>query len=436
MNKPKILIWSDFVAPTGFANVAKNLFDELHKDFQVSIVGINYHGDRKYDTDKYFVYSVSRDDMLGIKRMPSIIKRENPDILLLFQDIFYLSDNIKKFKESLKKDAKTVVYFPVDGSPYSVAWKEIFKEVDSVITYSDWAIRTIKDRVETNKKIYKLYHGVDTNIFKPLPKEKIEEIRKSLRWEGKFVAININRFQPRKSIPLSARAFSMFAKGYKTCKCGQHMPLDRNSCDLNMCPPEDIIETVVHNRRDVFYYLHMMPQEASMGPGRANLLQNHLINAGFNDDDANTILGMNTSNIYNQEVSEEQLNQIYNAANINISSTLGEGFGLSLIESAAAGTPTIAPRNSAIPEVLNGTGRMVSNRGLMNQALDNGHLRPIVDTWEMSRVWEEEYLKWKAKGEEKTIDQACLDNVNSNFLWQDKRDLLLKILKDTMNNGQ
>jgi glycosyltransferase involved in cell wall biosynthesis len=434
MNKPKILIWSDFVAPTGFANVAKNLFDELHKDFQVSIVGINYHGDRKYDTDKYFVYSVSRDDMLGIKRMPSIIKRENPDILLLFQDIFYLSDNIKKFKESLKKDAKTVVYFPVDGSPYSVAWKEIFKEVDSVITYSDWAIRTIKDRVETNKKIYKLYHGVDTNIFKPLPKEKIEEIRKSLRWEGKFVAININRFQPRKSIPLSARAFSMFAKGYKTCKCGQHMPLDRNSCDLNMCPPEDIIETVVHNRRDVFYYLHMMPQEASMGPGRANLLQNHLINAGFNDDDANTILGMNTSNIYNQEVSEEQLNQIYNAANINISSTLGEGFGLSLIESAAAGTPTIAPRNSAIPEVLNGTGRMVSNRGLMNQALDNGHLRPIVDTWEMSRVWEEEYLKWKAKGEEKTIDQACLDNVNNNFLWQDKRDLLLKILKDTMNN--
>jgi len=435
MNKPKILIWSDFVAPTGFANVAKNLFDELHKDFQVSIVGINYHGDRKYDTDKYFVYSVSRDDMLGIKRMPSIIKRENPDILLLFQDIFYLSDNIKKFKESLKKDAKTVVYFPVDGSPYSVAWKEIFKEVNSVITYSDWAIRTIKDRVEPNKKIYKLYHGVDTNIFKPLPKEKIEEIRKSLRWKDKFVAININRFQPRKSIPLSARAFSMFAKGYKTCKCGQHMPLDRNSCDLNMCPPEDIIETVVYNRRDVFYYLHMMPLEASMGPGRANLLQNHLINAGFNDDDANTILGMNTSNIYNQEVSEEQLNQIYNAANINITSTLGEGFGLSLIESAAAGTPTIAPRNSAIPEVLNGTGRMVSNRGLMNQALDNGHLRPIVDTWEMSRVWEEEYLKWKAKGEEKTIDQACLDNVNNNFLWQDKRDLLLKILKDTMNNG-
>lgn len=436
MSKPKLLIWSDFVAPTGFANVAKNLFDELHKDFQVSIVGINYHGDRKYDTNKYFVYSVSRDDMLGIKRMPSIIKRENPDIIFLFQDIFYLSDNIKKFKEAAGPNTKFVVYFPVDGSPFSVAWKEIFNEVDSIITYSDWAIKTIKDRVEVKKKIHKLYHGVNTNIFKPLPKDRIEEIRKSLKWTGKFVAININRFQPRKAIPLSARAFSMFAKGYKICKCGNHMPLDRSSCDLNMCPAEDIVDTVVHNRKDVFYYLHMMPQEASMGPGRANLLQNHLINAGFGDDDANSILGMNAANIYNQEVSEEQLNQIYNAANINVSSTLGEGCGLSLLESAAAGTPSIAPLNSAIPEVLNNTGHMIRNSGIMNQALDNGHLRPIIDVWEMSQAWEREYLKWKELGEEKTIDQACLNNINTNFLWPDKREILLKILKDTLKNGR
>lgn len=428
-----MLIWSDFVAPTGFANVAKNLFDELHNHYQVSIVGINYHGDRKYDTSKYFVYSVSKDDMLGIKRLPAIIKRENPDILLLFQDIFYIADHIKNFKSQLKPSAKTIIYFPVDGSPFSVAWKETFDYSDAIITYSDWAIKTIKDRTDLKKKIYKLYHGVDTNVFKPLPIDDIKKIRTSLNWTDKFVVININRFQPRKAIPLSARAFSMFAKGYKVCKCGQHMPLDRRSCDLNMCPPEDIIETKIHNRKDVFLYLHMMPQEASMGPGRANLLQNHLINAGFNDADANTILGMNAANIYNHEVSEEQLNQIYNAANINISSTLGEGFGLSLIESAATGTPSIAPRNSAIPEVLNGTGRLIPNLGLMNQALDNAHLRPLVDIWKMTQILEEEYFKWKENGSGITIDQTCIDNVNNNFLWQDKRDLLHKIIEDTIN---
>ena len=433
MNKPKILIWSDFVAPTGFANVAKNLFDELHKKFHVSIVGINYHGDRKYDTEKYFVYSVSRDDMLGIKRLPAIIKRENPDVLLLFQDIFYIADHIEKFKKELSSTAKVIIYFPVDGAPFSQAWKGTFKHANAIITYSDWAIKTIRETIDIPQEIFKLYHGVDTNIFKPLKMENIKQIRKSLSWTNKFVAININRFQPRKAVPLSARAFSLFAKGYKLCRCGNHMPLNRVSCDLNMCSVKDIIEVIKHNRKDVFYYLHMMPQEASMGPGRANLLQNHLLNAGFDDDDANTILGMNTANIYNQEVSEGQLNELYNASNLNISSTLGEGCGLSLLESAATGTPSIAPRNSAIPEVLNGTGTLINNSNLMNQALDNGHLRPVVNIWEMALAWEKEYQKWKNSDQEVIIDQDCLNNINDNFMWQDKRDLLHKIIENTMN---
>ena len=39
--KPKLLIWSDFIAPSGFGNVAKNLFDNLHQKYDVSIVAIN-----------------------------------------------------------------------------------------------------------------------------------------------------------------------------------------------------------------------------------------------------------------------------------------------------------------------------------------------------------------------------------------------------------
>ena len=42
--KPKLLIWSDFLVPSGFGNVAKNLFDDLYKEFDVSVVAINYRG--------------------------------------------------------------------------------------------------------------------------------------------------------------------------------------------------------------------------------------------------------------------------------------------------------------------------------------------------------------------------------------------------------
>ena len=753
--KKKLFVWSDFLVPTGFGQVAHNLLDTMHEQFDVQILGINYHGDKRYDTSKYFVYPVSKDDLLGMKKLPFLLQREAPDIIFLFQDIFHISDMIDKIK-TLCPLSKIVSYFPVDGQPFSAAWGNVLTNSDAVVTYSNWAIKIIKDRFPNgNKSITKLYHGVDTGIYKPLSESRIEDLRTNFGWHNKFAIININRFQPRKAVPLGLRAFSMFAKGYKVCKCGNHMPIDRTSCDLNMCPPEDIIETKAFDRTDVFLYLHMMSQEPAMGPGRANILQNHLLNAGFVDRDVNSIIGINASNIYGGAVSNDEINEFYNAANLNISTTHGEGkllegtlvitecgydyienvkektlvvndkgkftkvnktqatefttpmfsiklekvpesffisedhpieletgyvradqvkvgdkaiftlptfstlklqteidllthntniaftdkyfilnkkrfsrkikiipelcklfgiytacgactdkltfqfysdeikenyidfiyttydeafngykdfdvekskeielpgerlknflhsnfgkdsksrkiplwlfnqpieyrqafieglmlgnktyrlvtpsvfliygyrdlwltlgklaninkisnyyeatsfkkletdtnqialeiksietvkahgigydlevpegesytiaqctvhnCGLSLLESAATGTPSIAPQNSAIPEMLGNTGHLIANVGVVNHAMDNGHLRPVVDPWKFTLAIEEEYFKWKAAGKEKTIDQNCITNVKKNFLWKDKIVTLKKIFDE------
>ncbi len=453
--KKKLLCWCDFGVPTGFANVALNLLDDMHEEYEVRIVSINFHGDTYIDPSKYYCYSVSREDMLGIRRLPKIIKDYKPDLIFLFQDIFHISDLIEKLRNEVLNDlpdTKVVAYFPVDGAPFSVAWGNvlgnIFKDgkdtgkpyVDTLVTYSDWAIDTIKDRFpNVNRPIHKLYHGVNLDTFKLLPMDEINRLRTEYKWAGKFVVSNVNRFQPRKAIPLSARAFSMFAKGYKVCKCGNHMPLDRKKCDLNMCPAEDIVVQEVRDRRDVFYYLHMMPAEPTMGPGRANLLQNHLLNAGFTDQDVpdgehDGIIGINARNIYAGHVSPEDVNMIYNASNINISSTLGEGCGLSFLEAAASGTPSIAPKNSAVPEMLHDTGHLILNENLMNQAMDNAHLRPVVSSWEMVKALDIEYERWKKNANGgKEIRQECIDNIKENFLWEDKREQLKQIFRDTLN---
>lgn len=430
--KPKLFCWCDFLVPTGFGQVAHNLLDKMHEYYDVQVLGINYHGDKRYDSSKYFVYPVSKDDMLGIKKLVGLVKKEQPDLIFLFQDVFHISDVIENVRNVVSPSTKIVSYFPIDGQPFSQAWGNIFQHSDSVITYSDWAIKVIKDRFPAVKDIGKLYHGVDTNVYKPLTSKEISNKRESFGWDKKFVVTNLNRFQPRKAIPLSARAFSMFSKGYKECKCGNHMPLDRTSCDLNACPPEDIVKVDERNRKDVFLYLHMMANEPCMGPGRTNILQNHLLNAGFIDTDVNDTIGINAHNIYAGTVSNEMINEIYNASNINISSTLGEGCGLSLIESAATGTPSIAPENSAIPEMLRGTGHLIKNATVMNQAMDNGHLRPVVDTWEMVKALDIEYAKWKESGQEKVVDKTCIENVKKHFLWDDKVEYLIEVFNKVM----
>ena len=65
-------------------------------------------------------------------------------------------------------------------------------------------------------------------------------------------------------------------------------------------------------------------------------------------------------------------------------------------------------------------------------SMDNAHMRPIVDCTDMLRALEEAYKIWQDSGKGKKLDQDCIDNVNKNFLWGDKRDLLMKIFKDTL----
>lgn len=431
--KPTLLAWCDFLVPTGFGVVSKNLFEDLHEHFDVSIVGINYYGNTKYDTSKYFVYPVQKEDPLGVKTLLRTAQKEQPDIIFLFQDIFNISVYIEQLKE-LSPKSKIVIYFPLDGTPFVLKWMNALKIADVIITYTDWAVNVIKDAIPNiDKPIYKLYHGVDTNVFKPLPINTIAEIRKNLNWTNKFVIINVNRFQPRKGIPITLRAVSMFMKGYSRCsKCGNIQPIHIKNCDLNMCE-DRYLEKFPDDKKDTYLYLHMMPQEMVMGDGFTNSLVNYAINAGFTEKDYGNIFGINGRNIYEGEISETQLNRYYNAANINISTTIGEGFGLSLIESQAAGIRSIAPNNSAIPEVLGDTGHIIPNITTWFPQRDNAYTRPIVDAFKVTLALEEEYKKWKESGLDKEIDINCIQHVNNKFLWKDKKELLTKLFLEVLN---
>ena len=462
--KKKLICWNDYLVPTGFGTVAKNLLSTMYEDYDVQIVGINNYGSKKYDTEKHFVYPITKDDPLGFRRLIEVIKREQPELIFLFQDIFHISDILPKVREACP-NAKIDIYFPVDGAPFSEAWRNVFEQrykefssgktigerqyhglinkggweaidnVNEIITYSDWAIKQVTNKFGqlVKKPIHKIYHGVNNDTFYPFTEQVIENVRESNNWAGKFTVLNINRFQPRKFIAGTVRAFSMFAKGYKVCKCGNRFPFYMKSCDLNMCPESDIVKIHKDSKDDVYLYLHMMASEPSMGPGRANFLQNHLVNAGFSDTDIKKIIGLNSLNIYQGAVSEEAVNAMYNGANINISSAVGEGAGLSLLEAAATGTPSIAPKNSAIPEQLRGTGHLIPNTTVVNMAMDNAHYRPVVDMAAMCDVLELEYQKWKKAGVEKTIDQDCIKNIKNNFRWEEKRQQLKKIFKEVLN---
>jgi glycosyltransferase involved in cell wall biosynthesis len=57
-------------------------------------------------------------------------------------------------------------------------------------------------------------------------------------------------------------------------------------------------------------------------------------------------------------ISDVQLNQLYNLFDVTALSSMGEGFGLPILESLAAGVPVIATDYSACQELVRGHGEL------------------------------------------------------------------------------
>jgi glycosyltransferase involved in cell wall biosynthesis len=227
---------------------------------------------------------------------------------------------------------KYITYFPIDGGPLFSDWKNVFELSDKAITYTKFAKNMISEAypsVDINKVDY-LYHGVEP-VFTLLSRQERKRIKAELKWVDKFVAVNINRYQPRKNISASIRAWALFSNGYKLCECGNAYPKHLNFCDANRCDASKVVkETEGHD--DVVYYLHMRPYEKVNGPGPANALQSLIRQAGFNDQDIRSgKIMLQERDLYAQPYTVEQMNQVYNGADINISTAVGEGVGLSLI---------------------------------------------------------------------------------------------------------
>jgi glycosyltransferase involved in cell wall biosynthesis len=435
MQKPKLFIWADSpTIQTGFGRVTKYLCDYLKDYFEIAVLGIGYYGNEKYDVSKYFIYPVDRGDTFGIDKFERVVKDFDPDLLLLFQDIFgmyHLNTKTKGFINNYKH----VLYFPVDGKPFSYLWKEILEHATKVITYTKWARETIQETLPEIKDVDYLYHGIDTTAFYPLSSGNIKMLRRDFGWENKFVILNVNRFQPRKHVNQTIRIASMFIKGYKQCSCGNIYPKHLKRCDVNGCGPE-AVKRIVDGHKDAALYLHMNLEEPMMGKLPSNYLTSFAVNNGFVPADNQKNIFFSGGQIYGEgTLTDAELNNIYNASNILLSTSYGEGFGLSTGEALATGTPVMVGRHSANFELTaeGKYGYLVPNSGVVNLGQDNGHVRPVMNEPLALYSLNEEYDKWVENNRKKVKYEEYAEYVKSTFNWDDVGKKICSILQEAIN---
>jgi len=308
----KILWVSDSpLVGSGFGRVTREITTRLAKvpGLEVACLGWSYDG-WPYDRARFpLVIYPSHGPSHGPENFERVIHEFKPNVVITLAEIWMID---WLHAHPVRPQFKWIGYFPLDGGPFYSPWEPMLKNVDELVAVSDFGRRVFQDGVPS-RRIHVIHHGVDTAAFRPLAERA--RLKSHERFRGKFVIGCVARNQPRKNIPALVKAFARLCERIDNL----HLYLHMNPCDVGY---------------DIVTLLHRYGLE-----GKAD------------------VSGPDFS--LHQALEDEQLNRLYNVFDLTVLPSAGEGFGLPIIESFAAGVPVVATDYSACSELVRGRGELV-----------------------------------------------------------------------------
>ncbi|KKL93320.1 hypothetical protein LCGC14_1875870 [marine sediment metagenome] len=316
--KPSILIMA--ASPnigTGYGLLHRNLGQRLTKlGYDVKGLGLQSFGESQFkcsecgkDTYPYgFEILPIGDDLYGADILEMYIRMFDIRILITFIDVIhpsfaYVANVVRK------TNVKWICHATVNATPIAFNARQMFTNADTLIAPSNFA------KEELNKAgfeiVDKIYHGVDTDVFRPLPQKEIDEIKKGRHGaENKcvFLAVGVNQMS-QKNYPGLFYAWKIFVENN----------------------PDAKENTILHCHTDPF---------SAQGTPLDVLQARHGIKNVF----------FTTNHKKNLTLPPEQMNEMYNYMDVFVTASYGESVCLPILESMAVGKPCIAPDFSAMPQ--------------------------------------------------------------------------------------
>jgi len=309
---------------TGLAQVSRVILDALQEEgHQVEVVGTNHHMVISYDRAvfPYNIVPVLEED----KSDPNVTKTAVDRIHNSEYDMFFCSTDFGRdipiFQALIEERQKgkqffITGYYAVDCDIIPPTTFDPFAYCDTKIVYSKHAKRVIEQiRPEFAELVNVVYLACEPDVFYPLSPEERRLARKelfSIEDDDIFLCLSVNRNQARKDLGRLMAIFHEFHLKY----------------------PKSIL--YMHAQRaDLGGELVSMATALGMGTGPG-------IEAVFTGDGYNVLQGY----------TREYMNRVYNAADCLLSTSTGEGWGLSTTEAMAAQLPVVVPNNTAFTEIV------------------------------------------------------------------------------------
>ncbi len=296
------LLWiGDADVATGFARCTHHVLEVLRKDWDVHVLGLNYRGDPH--SWPYPIYPCwSGGDMFGLGRVPELIEKLRPGLIVVQNDPWNIPEYLMRVQgipvvATMPVDGKNCDAGKLNGLALAIFWTRFGLDEARLGGY------------ERPAAVIPL--GVDLDVYQPVDRRTARrEVGLPTKLNDAFIVGNINRNQPRKRLDLTIEYFAEWVNS--------------------------------HEIDDAYLYLHVAPT-ADLGYEIHQLMQYY----GFHGDRKRLII---TQPEVGKGSLEDQLANVYSCFDAQITTTQGEGWGLTTMEGMACGVPQIVPDWAALGE--------------------------------------------------------------------------------------
>lgn len=313
VDEKPVLLWvgDDYRKKTGYGRVAKELFPYLYRDYKVVQYAITCIG----FSNEYYIIDSQDGTAFGFNKLPVVINVIKPQIIILLNDSNIIHGWLSAINNNATIDKKCMIFPYVCTEYIGVPENEIVlynKTCAGLLAMAQFTI----DEFNKNGSIlksYRLSHGYANNI-KKIDKSLAKKIMNVP--EDTFVFFSGSKNQPRKRLDIIIRAFVHLL----TRQADKKVLLMFN-CGL--------IDTG-WNLKELYIRLC-----------KENNIQN-----------MEKYIYFCSNNIGDSNKNDEELTVIYNAADVGITTSTGESFGLIPFEQSALGVPQIIPNWGGIVEAV------------------------------------------------------------------------------------
>lgn len=235
-----------------------------------------------------------------------------PDLVITLGDF----ETFAHLNDARRRPFAWCHWLPLDAEPYPHRQHLRMRRYDHLVLMSQWALGLVRPHLEGRVPLHYIPHGVDTGVFHPM-EDPLELRRKWSRRLGvtlrpdDFILISRDTNQWRKQTPLLLEALAQLPANVKLilhCRPVAHPKA--NGWDLE------------YAARHVY---HVAGRALFTGRGSQR-----------------------------PDLSPRELAELDNLADLRVSATMGEGFGICTLEAMACGTPTVITDYTTSQELIAG----------------------------------------------------------------------------------